>query len=361
MPKESPAASSLRAGPANPGGRAGRAPPSPPGPYWGLCSPAPSPWDPHTPVSPSPGLAGSRGQGWGTGAARAAVSRGDGGHDASLPVLCLLVASGETPGAAGRLWAALPLQAPCTAPGTCSGSEATPCPQPQTHPGAGTPEELGMPRRRWARGGCGRRCQGSPGLPGEVWGPQSLAGRQHFGFGWGFRLRTPGDRKQAVPPCEHRSPAPTRAGGRKPKTGAAGGHGDLIRHRAVPPRPPVSPSRPAAPGVFPSPVAVPGPRGTSLCQHPVPQSHQETKLGHRAGHARPSPTHVPAPVRGKKKKTMEAPGQSLPGRHHGRCPPRIAIFWKYYTLKLSFWFGRLLAPHRPSPPSLGFWFQCKVL
>jgi len=37
------------------------------------------------------------------------------------------------------------------------------------------------------------------------------------------------------------------------------------------------------------------------------------------------------------------------------------VFGKYYTLKLSFWFGRLLAPRRLSPPSLGFWFQCKVL
>lgn len=193
MPKESPTASSLRAGPANPGSRAGWAPPNPPGPRWGLCSPAPSPRDPLHPGVPVPGAGRELWAGFGNRCCPRSRGQGGRGHDASLPGLCLLVASGETPGCCRVLRGALPLQTPCTAPGSCSGSKATPCPQPQTHPGAGTPEELGMPRRRWARGGCGRRCQGSfrgglgfpepcreaalwfqLGFPfGNAWGPQA--------------------------------------------------------------------------------------------------------------------------------------------------------------------------------------------
>lgn len=318
MPKESPTASSLRAGPANPGSRAGWAPPNPPGPWWGLCSPAPSPRDPRTPVSPSPGLAGSCGQGLGTGAARAAVGRGDGGTMPPCWGCAFWWHRGRPQGAAGCCGGPCHCKHPAQHPGAAPGARRRRAPNPKPTRAQGPPRSWGCP------GGGGRGAAvagGARGDSGEVWGSQSLAGRQHFGFSWGFHLGMPGDPRQAVPPPRTPFPCPIHSIGKETQDGCCGWPQGPDPAQGCATLSPVSPSCPAAPGVFPSPVAVPGPRGTSLCQHPVPQSHQKQGLGH----TRPSPTHVPAPVWGKKK-TRKHPVRASPAATTAAVLPAPLFF-----------------------------------
>lgn len=245
MPKESPTASSLRAGPANPGSRAGWAPPNPPGPWWGLCSPAPSPRDPRTPVSPSPGLAESCGQGLGTGAARAAVGRGSGARRLPVEAVPFGGIGGDPrvlPGAAGG---------PATANTLHSTRELL------REQGDAVPKTPNPPRRRDPRGagdaqeevGEGRLWQAVPGvIPGRFGVPRALPGGSTLVSAGVSIWECPGTPGRLSPHHEHHSPAPSTALGRKPKTGAAGGHRDLIRHRAVPPCPPCPQAAPQHPG-----------------------------------------------------------------------------------------------------------------
>lgn len=176
---------------------------------------------------------------------------------------------------------------------------------------------------------------------------------------------------------QHRPPVPATMGGRKPKRSCGQPRGpNLAEDCARPPRHPVSPSCPTATGVsLPPGQAAPAPRGSSVCH--LPDATKPPKDVARARHrARvPCPLQTPTPFGSKtlRKRLPLRPAPPWPPRppprpHHSgptAAPPLpsscITNFWEILHFKAVILVWTLLAPRRPSPPSLGFWFQRKVL